>query len=903
MSGERRRRVEQLFHSALKLPSHQRNTFLSDECGDDRALYDEVSALVSHHEATNAFVDQAPIDRIGAGFSSVPHPPIAIDSDIETDTSSFHIKDVLGEGGMGIVYLAEQSRPIRRDVALKLIKMGIDSKQASARFESERQALALMNHANIAGVHEAGSTRDGRLYFAMEYVPGSTITDYCDEQRLSIRQRLRLFVDVCHAVHHAHQKGIIHRDIKPSNILVSADDEQATPKIIDFGVAKATEQRLVEHSLMTQQGVLVGSLGYMSPEQADPSVVDIDTRSDIYSLGVVLYELLVGVHALDLGTPSKLSYAEIERRIQHQVPMLVSHQARELGDATQDVARRRSCQPATLTKMLRGDLDWITAKALEKDPHRRYSSASEFAADIERYLANEPVLAGAPSRAYRMRKFVTRNRGLVGAVTAITVTLAMGFATSTFLFLENRTTTRIAQEQRDDILMLSDINRLDGCIAAADSLGRPFPENIAEYEAWLDGTARELAERLGEHQKKLRELERGGVAVAAAAGGGFRFPDPETQFQYDFLAPLVERLEAFVDEDPGVGTMASVRKRLDLARRIRQESVEAYQAEWADAIRSIANPVECPEYNGLRLTPQVGLVPVGPDPATGFWEFAVVGTGEVPLRDDEGQIIVTEEMGVVMVLLPGGCFWLGAMREPHPNPMICSGDSLAEYKESPPDSICLDPFFMSKYEVTQGAWVNIMGVNPSGSKPGVEWEGYVQDLRHPVENVSWFDAMRATRFATLDVPTEAQWEYAARAGTASRFPCGWDKRCVAKYANVLDQSAKRAHKPPAWRFEAWDDGYVETSPAGAFLPNAFGLHDVLGNVGEWVKDPLATLDVPVRAGDGYRLEDDLPTRMFKGGMWTGGADGARPFRRLPVPKEVYLNFGVRPSRAIVASGE
>jgi len=334
----------------------------------------------------------------------------------------YQLLQKIGEGGMGEVWLAEQRQPVRRRVAVKLIRAGRDSREVLARFASERQALALMDHPNIAKVFDAGSTAQGLPYFAMEYAAGPPITTYCDQQRLTTRQRLELFLGVCDGVQHAHQKAILHRDLKPSNILVTEVDGKPRPKIIDFGVAKALSQRLTEETLFTRAGVIVGTPEYMSPEQAD-SLEDIDTRADVYSLGVILYELLVGSRPLELGDPRKLSFGELMRRLREEDAPRPSTRLRSLGEKSERAAQNRRTEAAALTQQLRGDLDAIALKALEKERSRRYGAPSELAADIRRYLRDEPVLASAPSAMYRARKFTRRHRW--GVVAAASVALAL----------------------------------------------------------------------------------------------------------------------------------------------------------------------------------------------------------------------------------------------------------------------------------------------------------------------------------------------------------------------------------------------------------------------------------------------------------------------------------------------
>ena len=341
----------------------------------------------------------------------------------------YKILDFLGEGGMGVVYLAEQEQPIRRKVALKVIKLGMDTKEVIARFESERQALAMMNHPNIAQVHDAGTTDRGAPYFVMEYVPGVPIADYCDRHRLSTRERLEIFIPVCQAIQHAHQKGIIHRDIKPSNILVAVQDGKPVPKIIDFGVAKATNQRLTEKTVFTQQGYLIGTPEYMSPEQAEMTGLDVDTTTDIYSLGVLLYELLVGALPFDPRALRRAGFDEVRRIIREVDPPKPTTRLSSLGQLAKGIAERRHTDVVSLAKELRGDIDWITLKAMEKDRTRRYASSSELAADIERHLRNEPVAACPPTSLYRVRKFVRRHRMGAGVAAAAVVVLIAFAAT------------------------------------------------------------------------------------------------------------------------------------------------------------------------------------------------------------------------------------------------------------------------------------------------------------------------------------------------------------------------------------------------------------------------------------------------------------------------------------------
>jgi len=371
-------------------------------------------------------------------------------------SGKYKLLEELGSGGMGIVYLAEQVEPVRRRVALKIIKLGMDTRQVVARFETERQALAVMDHPNIARVFDAGATETGRPYFVMELARGIPITDYCDRHKLPTRERLQLFIGVCQAVQHAHQKGVIHRDLKPSNILVVIQDDRPVPKIIDFGIAKATDHRLAQRTLFTEQGQLIGTPEYMSPEQAEMSGLDVDTRTDIYSLGVILYELLAGALPFDAGKLRSAAFGEIQKIIRESEPPKASTRLSTLKETKSEIAEKRGTDAGSLVKLLRGDLDWITMKAMAKDRTHRYSSASDLAAEIERYLRHEPVTAGPPSAAYRIGKYVRRHKLGVAAAAVVMLAVFIGTAGTTIGLLRAVRAERKAVEEAATATRVSD---------------------------------------------------------------------------------------------------------------------------------------------------------------------------------------------------------------------------------------------------------------------------------------------------------------------------------------------------------------------------------------------------------------------------------------------------------------
>ncbi len=414
-------KVRFLFVEAMdKATGPERAAYLDQACGENTELRARIETLLDAHERAGGFLK-----------------PVAFDPEVEPDRSPltegpgtvigrFKLLEKIGEGGMAVVYMAEQTEPMRRKVALKIIKLGMDTRQVIARFEAERQALAMMDHPSIAKVLDAGATETGRPYFVMELVPGLSITEYCDTNNLSTKDRLGLFLQVCHAVQHAHQKGIIHRDLKPSNVMVTHHDGRPTPKVIDFGIAKATNQRLTEKTLFTRYAHIIGTPAYMSPEQAELSDLDIDTRSDVYSLGVLLYELLTGTTPFSEDELRQAGYVGMQRMIREEEPTKPSTKLSTLGQTLTDVAKFHGSTPDLLKRAIRGDLDWIVMKSLEKDRSRRYQTAHALGLDIQRHLHREPVLARGPNVIYRLQKFVQRNHIAVAAV--LTVAFVLGVA-------------------------------------------------------------------------------------------------------------------------------------------------------------------------------------------------------------------------------------------------------------------------------------------------------------------------------------------------------------------------------------------------------------------------------------------------------------------------------------------
>jgi eukaryotic-like serine/threonine-protein kinase len=438
----------EIFINALKRDAADREEYLAEACGGDLALRKQVDALLAEHAQLGSFLESpAP-----AFAKTVDEPRGALEPAAlgpGARIGPYKLLEQIGEGGMGVVYMAAQTHPVERKVALKLIKPGHDTRQVISRFDAERHALALMDHPNIAKVFDAGATESGQPYFVMELVHGVPITEYCDSHRLTPRERLELFIPVCRAVQHAHQKGIIHRDLKPSNVMVAQYDGKPVPKVIDFGVAKATGPKLTDRTLYTGFGTVVGTLEYMSPEQAVQNQLDVDTRSDIYSLGVLLYELLTGTTPLDHKRAKEAALLELLRIIKEEEPPKPSTRLSST-DELPSIAANRGLDPKKLSVLVRGDLDWIVMKALDKDRTRRYETANGLARDLDRYLHDEPVDACPPSAIYRLRKFARRNRVTMAASGFVAAALVLGTVISTWQAVRATHAEHRADDQRHE---------------------------------------------------------------------------------------------------------------------------------------------------------------------------------------------------------------------------------------------------------------------------------------------------------------------------------------------------------------------------------------------------------------------------------------------------------------------
>ncbi len=793
--------VRRLFDEVLDRPEGERRVFLQERCGADAALREEVEELLRYEGELDGFYED-PIDL------DLPGDPARLPEKI----GDFRPIRVIGAGGMGLVYLAEQDHP-RRRVALKLVRGGtVATSTLERRFRNEIELLGRLEHPGIARIYEAGTAETDvgpQPYFAMELVDGRPLNTYVEEERTPIRERVQLLARVAEAVEHAHVHGVVHRDLKPANILVRPD---GSPVVLDFGIARTTDSDIAATTFEEGGRNLVGTLAYMSPEQATGELARVDERSDVHALGIVLYELLAG----------ELPYELQDLPLHRAVKVIVETEPRPLGES----------DPG-----LRGDLTTITQKALEKDPARRYASARAFAEDLRRHLGDEPIAARPASTRYQLEKLVRRNRKLLFALAAVLVALLIGLAGTGWQALR---ATRAADDARDqweraellavaakesasiaeshaaDVLRLSDVKRLRDLKTRAEALWPVVPARLDEMREWMQD-AHDLLARRESHAGRLVELRSEAT------------PATETLWWQETLEELLRDLDAFTDESSGLIEGVSrvhgwgMERRIAFAEGIEfLETSEMWTGPWAEAIESIADVERCPMYGGLRITPQLGLFPVGRDPDSGLWEFSHQLSLNTSKRDpDTGRLLVTNESGVVFVLLPGGTVLIGSQGA---NPGAPNYDPRADEKGVVLE-VTLPPFFMSKYELSQAQWQFATNSRPS-------YRSYVRVRGKPVlpvESVSWVEARRVLSRWGMELPTEAQWEYAARGGTSTPWATGGTRETLIGAANLADTAGDW---PAASDWPEFEDGYVRQAPIDALRPNGFGLHHVHGNLQE-----------------------------------------------------------------------
>jgi formylglycine-generating enzyme required for sulfatase activity/predicted Ser/Thr protein kinase len=815
--------VEDIFQTALGMAPQEREAFLEQAAGENGRLRMAVARLLAAHARSRAI--EARLSAVPGSLSST-HGAGAQDVGRRgRRIGGYILREVLGEGGMGVVYLAEQANP-RRLVALKVLKGGLWSPSQLRRFRREAEILARLQHPGIAQVFEAGTALEDGVeipFFAMERIQGLPLDRFVAANELSRDDRLRLLVRVSEAVDHAHRRGIVHRDLKPANILV---DEAGQPKVLDFGVARVVAAGAAGARTASETGHLVGTVRYMSPEQFGTDPAAVDARADVYSLGVVLYEVLTGHLPHDLAGKMVHEAAAI---IRDEPPVPLSGR----------------------NPRLQGDLHCIVHKAIEKEKERRYASAGALGDDIARFLADEPIEARPPALLYQAGTLIRRHRAFFAGLSAVLVVLVLGIVASTIFALREAKHRRLAEAHRDELLGLADAKRLADCRMDAESLllWPQSPERLARVEGWLSRAA-ELSANLGLHRRRLASL-------SAREDGA-----PDVHLRRDLLSSLVTDIEDLFR--PGSG----LEPRLGLRLRAGRESRQA----WIEAIRSIADRGECPLYGGMEIPVQDGLLPLGRDPRTGLWEFLAPHPGADPLGSSGGRVEDPLSQGVVLILVPGGSFLMGSDTEPS-----------AASDEIPRHEVVLDPFFLSRYEVTQAQWRAVLGNAPS----------FFPGDRLPVESISWEEAELFCRAMGLELPTEAQWERACRAGTATRYSFGDD--ASPGDGNFRGREGVRI-KTVEWQ--------PLTVAVDSFQPNPFGFNNMHGNVAEWCadflrgqfySDPHSRRRNPVCTApyDRWRV------RVVRGGGYGSTAQNCRAAKRSSeLPRNRRLDVGLRPARSL-----
>ncbi len=837
-------RVREVFEAAVEREGEERAHFLREATEDDPELLLEVERLIEADTGPVGRVDRAS-QRLGRGLEHLG-AVVEVHSLLGRQVGAFTLERVLASGGMGTVFVATQERPGRR-VALKVMRQGLGSPSALRRFQYEAEILGSLTHPGIAQVYEAGSLTEGEgkaarevPWFAMEYIEGArTLLEYASDEGLSTLERVDLFARICDTVQHGHGRGIIHRDLKPGNLLV---DRAGHPKVIDFGVARAVGGGTPSDT--TLAGEIVGTLQYMSPEQmlGDPALID--TGCDVYALGVVLHELVCGRAPYDLAGRS---LPEVVRLVSSEAPT-----------APQDLAD------------IPRDLAWILSCAIERDRQRRYGSCAALAADLRRLATREPVEAGPPTRRYRLAKFIERNRAEVLLGTLV-LFLAVGMP---LFFAAGQARLSKSYARLADTLALEELRQ------AEDALWPARPAAVDGMRAWL-ARAGELLARLPEHERSLAELE----ALEDKAA------DTGTRWRRQVLEALVAALEGLGSRG---GLLDGVRTGLEDAQTIEERSLREPAAAWRAAALRLAQDARFgPDSN---LAPQLGLVPLGPDPDSGLEEFVHLPSGMPPRRDADGALVLDAESGVVLVLLPGGEFQMGA------DPTL---DPDADPDEGPRHRVEVAAFFASKYELTQAQWLRATGETPSFFSGAMLaafdlYESQEPGLMHPVEQVDWARATQVMRRLGLALPTERQWEYAARAGTTGPYWSGATRASLQGRVNISDASAFDLGQdwPALFEWPEYVDGYPFHAPVGALPPNAFGLHEVLGNVSEWCANPVYVYDLD--PGDEWAQFAVAPdSRAHRGGSFYLGADEARVSKRGSFAQgSADLFLGLRPIRPL-----
>jgi serine/threonine-protein kinase len=743
----------------------------------------------------------------------------------------YAVRERLARGGMGEVWRVYDA-DLRRDLAMKLIRArsGEDPRTPDGRllrqFLFEARLTGRLDHPGIVPVHDIGVDPDGRVYFTMPLVRGRSLSEILELERDGregwTRSRvLEVVLKVCDTLAFAHAQGVVHRDLKPGNVMVGRFGETY---VMDWGLARVLSE--IEDSERTE---IVGTAAYMSPEQAKGQANEVGPRSDIYSLGAILYELLAGRRPYALHDEGS-------------------------GRAVIDAVRAGPPPKLEDLALTTPELVAIAKKAMVRSPDGRYADMEAMAADLRAYMEGRVVRAHEAGRWPELRKWIARNR--LSTVTFAAALIALIGVLAWFSYSQGKSAVEIQR--------LGDLRRVEELEQRAEELWPAVPALEPALKAWLV-EAEELAARAPEHERELARMRAAGPVTM----------DKDAAWRIDALATLVDRLGRFRDPYAGLGAVASVRARLLEAQRIGHESLDVAAQAWSDASAAIADIARSPAYRGLVLAPQVGLVPLGPDPETGLHEFAHVGSGRAPTRDSSGKLVLGDDAAIVLVLVPGGSFQMGSVAPEPGRPSGALADPAADASEMPLEKATLAPFFVAKFELTVAQWAALSARTLPAGASALE----------PAHSIAWTAAERALRHAGLALPTEAQWEYAARARTTTRWWCGQEPGSL----------SGRANGAPA----RLDRGPAQLMRVDALEQNPFGLVHVHGNVAEWTRDVFASYSTPMLPGDGLRVTPENGMRSVRGGSYDSPPNRLRSAAREPVAHDnIDARIGVRPARAI-----